>query len=211
MPFGETLRGLREAAGLTQEELAARAGMTAKGISTLERGERKRPYPHTIRSLASALDLTEDKRDALVRSVPGRDAGAPSPTVTSSVLPAPPTPLIGREREAREVGELLSRKETRLLTLIGPGGIGKTRLALEVARDAVGDFPDGVAFVPLAPLSDADLVVPTTAQTLGLKEAVGLSPLDALREHLREKRMLLVLDNFEHVAGAAPEYAFDAW
>jgi predicted ATPase/DNA-binding XRE family transcriptional regulator len=211
MSFGERLRGLREAAGLTQEELAARAGMTAKGISALERGERKRPYPHTVRSLASALDLTEDERDALVRSVPGRDYGAPLATVTSSVLPAPPTPLIGREREAEEVGELLSRKETRLLTLIGPGGIGKTRLAIEVARDAVGEVPDGVAFVALAPLSDADLVVPTISQTLGLKEAVGLSPLDALREHLREKRMLLVLDNFEHVAGAAPEVAGLIW
>jgi transcriptional regulator with XRE-family HTH domain len=71
MSFGERLRGLREAAGLTQEELAARAGMTAKGISALERGERKRPYPHTVRSLASALVLTEDERDAFVRSVPG--------------------------------------------------------------------------------------------------------------------------------------------
>src|SRR5215218_2641384 len=99
-PFGVRLRRLRQAAGLTQEELAARAGMTAKGISALERGERKRPYPHTVRSLASALDLTEDKRDAFVRSVPGRDHGAPLATVTSSVLPAPPTPLIGREREA---------------------------------------------------------------------------------------------------------------
>ena len=207
-PFGARLRRLREAAGLTQEELASKAGLTARGISDLERGKRRRPYPNTVRSLAEALGLSGDERAALVAAVP-RQGGIAATTAISgaTALPVSPTRLVGREQDLQEITELLGGSETRLLTLTGPGGIGKTRLALEVARDAVGEAVDGVAFVALAPLRDADLVVPTISQTMGLKEAVRLSPLDALCEHLREKSMLLVLDNFEHVAGAAPEVA----
>ncbi len=204
--FGERLKRLREEAGLTQEELAKRAGLTAKGISALERGERKRPYPHTLRSLAEALHLSEDSKEALVRSVPGREA-APSPAVAQSLPSAPPTPLIGRRREAGEVGALLSRDGDRLLTLTGPGGIGKTRLAIEVARDAAESFADGVAFVGLAPLEDPALVVPTIARSLGLTETEGQDPHEALRAHLQGKRLLLVLDNFEHLLEAAPAVA----
>lgn len=205
--FGEGLKRLREEAGLTQEELASRAGLTAKGIGALERGERRRPYPHTLRALADALHLTEEAREALVGSVPGRAAAAKPSAVTLPLPSAPSTPLIGREREAEEVGKLLSRNGDRLLTLTGPGGIGKTRLALEVARDAAGNFADGVAFVALAPLCDADLVAPAISQVLGLQEASSVSPLDAVCAHLRSKRALLVLDNFEHLLEAAPEVA----
>src|SRR5919112_656247 len=206
--FGVRLRRLREAAGLTQEELASRAGLTARGISDLERGERRRPYPHTVRSLAEALGLAEEERTALAAAVPGRGGIATTAAISrAAALPVSPTRLVGRDHDLQEIAELLGGAETRLLTLTGRGGIGKTRLALEVARDTVGEAVDGVAFVALAPLRDANLVVPTISQALGLKEAVRLSPLDALCEHLREKRMLLVLDNFEHVAGAAPEVA----
>jgi predicted ATPase/transcriptional regulator with XRE-family HTH domain len=206
-PFGERLRRLRESAGLTQEELASRAGLTAKAVSALERGERKRPYPHTVRSLAEALGLSEEERAALAASVPGRRTEAPGKeTATSpSTVPASLTPLVGRELEVEEIGGLLRQDAVRLLTLTGPGGIGKTRLAIEVVQKTEGDFPDGAAFVGLAPLGDAALVMPTVTRVLGLREAGRMHPLEALRQYLREKRFLLVLDNFEHVSEAAPE------
>ena len=204
------LRRLREAAGLTQEELADRAGLSRKAISVLERGERKRPYPHTVRSLADALGLSEDERASLLESVPKRDAAsatAPATGLELDLLPAPPTPLVGRERELEEVADFLSRSETRLLTLTGTGGVGKTRLAAQAVREAVGLFPDGAVFVALAPLVDPDLVLPTVAQSLGLGELGGRSPREILLTYLRGKRFLLALDNFEHVLEAAAEVA----
>lgn len=208
-PFGERLRRLREAAGLTQEELAARAGLTAKAVSALERGERKRPYPHTVRSLADALDLPEDERLALQAAIPRRGAEAPAAPVPDAepALPGPHTPLVGRERELAEIGRFLGERGARLLTLTGTGGVGKTRLALQAAREAAHLFPDGVVFVGLASLGDPALVLPTIAQALGLREAEYRTPLEAIRGRLRDKKLLLVLDNLEHLLGAAPEVA----
>ncbi len=218
--FGARLRRLREAAGLTQEELADRAGLSRKAISLLERGERKRPYPHTVRSLADALSLPEDERASLLAAVPRRERGdtalyrpeeEPSLTALAAdlvpTLPAPPTPLVGRQRDLEEVGGFLGHPQTRLLTLTGTGGVGKTRLAIQAVREAAGLFPDGAVFIALAPLGDPDLVLPTVAQSLGLRETGVRGPREVLHTYLREKRFLLALDNFEHVLGAAAEVA----
>src|SRR2546425_508307 len=122
----------------------------------------------------------------------------------SGYVPLPVSPLIGREQEVKDICTRLQRPEVRLLTLTGTGGVGKTRLGLQVASDLEKSFADGVYFVTLAAISDPDLVTLTIAQTFGIKEARGRQPFDLLKELLREKHLLLVLDNFEQVEEAAP-------
>jgi predicted ATPase/DNA-binding CsgD family transcriptional regulator len=119
-------------------------------------------------------------------------------------LPAQLTPFIGREKEVAAACSLLLRPEIRLLTFTGTGGVGKTRLALQVATELLADFPDGVYFVSLAPISDPALVIPTIAQTFDLRETAAWFLLDLLKASLGEKHVLLLLDNFEQVLAAAP-------
>src|SRR5262245_41414789 len=124
-------------------------------------------------------------------------------------LPVPLSSLVGRASLIAQIRALLGEDGARLLTLIGPGGSGKTRLALAAAAELerAGAFPDGIVFVSLAALSNPEQVVSAVADALDIRVSDGLSPADALAETLRERRVLLVLDNFEHVAAAAPAVA----
>ncbi len=212
--FGALVRRYRLAASLSQEALAERAGLSVDAISVIERGKRGAPRPDTVALLARALGLSDEERAAFAVAtraigVPPEAPPAPVRTPPHALppLPVPLTALVGRAREVAAVRARLLEPGTRLLTLTGPGGVGKTRLAVEVARAAHAAFPDGVAFVSLAALTDPALVLPTIAHTIGLGDAAGRTPAEMLVTALAGLRALLVLDNLEQVAAAAPAIA----
>ena len=208
--FGERLRHLRLRAGLSQEALAERAGLAPRAIAALESGDRRSPYARTLGALGQALELSAAERADLANLADQRSRlrAAPqdpdAPDTASNQWPAWPTSFIGRHLELESVRKMLdpAGSSTRLLTLVGPGGVGKTRLAIAAAAALAPAYTDGAHFVDLAPLHDARLVPATIARAVGVRESGGRSARDLLLEHLREQHALLVLDNFEHVLDA---------
>src|SRR5262249_50544992 len=132
--FGAQLKALREAAGFTQDELATIAGLSVHAVSALERGQRQHPHVDTVRALSAALDLTGPIRDALLASARAPTRHAVDDERNRASLPLPLTSLLGREADVETLGSWLSAPDVRLVTITGPGGVGKSRLALEVAR-----------------------------------------------------------------------------
>src|SRR5947209_7131684 len=207
------LQRYRAAAGLTQEELAERAGISPRTISDLERGFKMKPRVYTVRQLTDALGLSPVDRTIFLevatggRPVDESSSAEISELLRDSPLPVPATPFIGRVSEVAAVRELLMQSHVRLLTLVGAGGSGNTRLALQAARGSLAYFRDGVCVVPLAQISEPSLVIPTSAQVMGVQEAPGVPILQALIQSLKPRRVLLLLDNFEHVLDAASDVA----
>src|SRR5437870_692290 len=194
------LQRYRKAVGLSQEELAERAGLSRRGISDLERGERRSPRPITVRRLAEGLCLDPDARAVLLASAYSQAAVGALATADSlglSPLPNSLTSFVGRERELVEIRHLLGW--ARLATLTGEGGIGKSRLAFELAARLRNETRNGVAVVELAAIGDPELIPRTTARVLGIAEQPRRPLVEVLVEALRSRRLLLVIDNCEHV------------
>jgi len=211
--FGVLLRSYRAAANLTQEELAERAGLSAQAISMLERGARRSPRTSTVELLAATLELDAAQRQGLVAAArwPAPPIPAPVPATAALHVPSdlqlPATPFVGRAHELARVRALLARPGVRLVTVTGPPGGGKTRLALEAAAELAMEYDGGAWAVALGPVRGPDGVLPGIRQALGLDEVAGAAPVEVLAAHCRERGLLLLLDNFEHVLAAAPELA----
>jgi predicted ATPase/transcriptional regulator with XRE-family HTH domain len=220
--FADLLRRYRRQRQLTQEELAERAGVSADTISLLERGLTRAPQKATVQTLAGALELSAEELASFIAATRAARVGAAttvaddggavlSPQTSAQVsarirdgsLPVPLTSILGRERDLATFLALLARPTTRLLTLTGPAGVGKTRLALELGAVLRRERSREVAVVDLIPVHEASGVLPAIARTLGIQESGGLTLLDALIVTLRERRLVLMLDNFEQVLPAA--------
>jgi predicted ATPase/transcriptional regulator with XRE-family HTH domain len=231
--FAVLLRRHRQARGLSQEELAAKAGISVTSVSYLERGLTRLPHRDTVQLLAAALELgatdaetfaqaarsarAQAEHDLRATVPPMQVGGDPSPVAAARAsldhtgaaaasyrLAVPLTPLLGREQDVATITQLLGRESVRLLTLTGPAGVGKTRLAVEVAWAFRAQQGFELAFVDLVAVAQADRVLAAIGQALGVRDAGDLSLLDAIVASLGERRLLLVLDNFEHVLAAAP-------
>lgn len=208
-PFGALLRRFREAAGLSQEQLAERTGLSQRGISDLERGLRITPRPETLRMLADGLALDEGQREALlaarnpsIHAVPHPSAHAPPD------LPYPSNPFIGRVQDIDCVERILQVDRARLLTLTGPGGVGKTRIAIETAHRVGSRYAHGARFVDLSTLRRPEMVIPAIADRLGLRSQGDVDIRDVLAVALHNRSMLMVLDNFEQVIEAATDVSW---
>jgi predicted ATPase/DNA-binding XRE family transcriptional regulator len=202
-PFGALLKRYRMAAGLTQEALAERASLSTRAVSDLERGLSRAPRYDTLDLLTRAMNLEASQRATLFAAARPALAREDAKAAPLQVLPFPPTALLGREQEVAQALGLVRERGVRLLTVTGPGGVGKTRLALEIAHNLRAGFADGLAWIDLTVLRDPALVPQTVAQALGLREQADRPFSEQVRAFLQDKQFLLLLDNFEHLLEAA--------
>jgi predicted ATPase/transcriptional regulator with XRE-family HTH domain len=201
--FGDLLRDHRAAARLTQEQLAVLAGLSLDAVSALERGARRAPRRATVFALADALRLDRLQREALVDAARRSPDGRPAKGAPLLFLP-PPTRLVGRRTEIARLRAWFARPDVRLVTLTGPPGVGKTRLAQELCRDLDAEF-DGTFGVPLAGLTNDSLVASAICQAIGVREDGRQgAAVDVITRFCQDRNVLVMLDNFEHLLDAAP-------
>lgn len=207
--FGEWLKRRRKAAGLTQEQLALQISCSTSAVKKIE-AEERRPSAQIVERLAEIFGIPANEHPAFLRFARGDWQAAlaefrqeppwgTGTTFARSNIPAPSTSLIGRENEIRQVRAYLERSDVRLVTLLGPPGIGKTRLSIESAHVSIPDFPAGVFFVAFAPLDDPALVGTAITRALGYVGSTNLAANEQLKEGIGNRRMLIVLDNCEHL------------
>ncbi len=216
--FSEWLKRRRQARDLTQAELARRISCSVFTLRKIEGGER-RPSRQLAELLAQVLEIPVEGQATFIKVARGELSveklahleRAASPPASSSPLPVnlprALTPFIGREPELAALGQLLGDPQCSLLTIAAPGGIGKTRLAIEAARRSQDLFPDGVWFVPLATVNSPALLVPAIADAVSFRFQDPANPQELLLRHLRDKRALLILDNTEHLLDGAGLFA----
>ena len=225
--FGELLRYLRERAELSQRELALQVGYHYSYMSRIEKNERQPDSATLMARFIPALGLENEPRwtERLLRLAaseektmaprksglssashpPKTDTALPTFETPLSSLPLSLTPILGREKEVETIIKLLSRFDVRLVTLVGPPGVGKTRLAIHTANEIAGMFAHGAVFLDIAPLNNPQEMLASLANSIGIQETSGEPLINHLINNLRQKNILLVMDNFEHLLAAAPQ------
>ncbi len=206
--FGGWLKRQRKVLGWTQEQLALQVSCSMSALRKIEAGQR-RASVQTAELFAQAFNIPSNERSAFLKFARGDWQPASAllneetpwrgPSSRRSNIPTPSTSLIGREQDIADVCEYLNKENIRLVTLIGPPGIGKTRLSLASAQQSPLAFPDGVFFIPLATIEDPSLVAPFIFQALGYVETKNKYVIEQIIDGIGDKQMLLVLDNIEHL------------